>query len=463
MRLSNLLSKTTKDIPSGEVSKNAILLEQAGYIDKLTAGVYSYLPLGYDVIRNIARIIQEEMNEAGAQEIFMPAIHPKANWAITGRWDNMNVLFKTKSRWGSQEYCLGPTHEEIVVPLVKRFVQSYKDLPTAVYQIQNKFRDEARPKSGLLRGREFIMKDLYSFHKTEEDRAAYYEKMIKVYKKIFKRCGFENVLITTAGGGSFTDKHSHEFQVLTEAGEDTVYVCEDCGYAENAEVAEARGKTYDGQIWCSNVSCSAKNAMGSPSMVKKKAIEIGNIFDLGIKFSEDFDLHYMDEDGQKKPVIIGCYGIGISRIMGALVEHLADDKGLIWPREVAPYDIYLTYFKSKKEEYKDLLPKLAENLYKRLRTITCGTTGHEMGTMRVLFDDRDIRNGRKLAEADVLGIPYRIIISEKTLKAEIEYGKGTNYGAEVKARTANKSSVVGFNEFNPDYLQHFILGWQSEK
>jgi prolyl-tRNA synthetase len=441
MKLSKLLTKTTKDVAANEVSKNAILLTQAGYVDKLAAGVYSFLPLGHEVIQNVSKIVREELNAAGAQEIYMPALHPKANWSKTGRWDKVDILFKTKSRWGSNEYCLGPTHEEVVVPLVGRFVQSYKDLPAAVYQIQTKFRDEARAKSGLLRGREFLMKDLYSFHATEGDRAAYYEKMIEAYKRIFKRCGFEKVLVARAGGGSFTDKHSHEFQVITEAGEDTIFYCDcDCGcdFADNAEVWD---NTAAGELLCTGC--------GHTSIKQGKSIEVGNIFDLGVKFSKDFDLYYTDKDGKKKPVIIGCYGIGISRLMGALVEQLSDDRGLVWPKEVAPYDIYLTYFKSKKDDYREELPRLAEILYKQLQTVYDGNLGEIAGKWRILFDDREkVSNGRKLADADLLGIPHRLILSEKTMSSfNFDYGDG-EYGVEYRARTSKESKLIGFDEFS---------------
>lgn len=402
MKLSQLFTKTTKEVPADEVSKNAQLLIRAGYVHKLTAGVYSYLPLGLKVLTNIADIVREEMNAVGGQEILMPSLHPKALWEKTGRWDKVDVLFKTSSRWGSAEYGLGPTHEEVVVPLVKRYVQSYKDLPVAVYQIQNKFRDEARAKSGLLRGREFLMKDLYSFHTSEEDRSAYYKQVIEAYKNVFDRCGFSEVIVTEASGGSFTSKRSHEFQVLTNAGEDVILFCRKCGWAENVEITNIKaGDQCPG--------CQAK-------IEESKSIEAGNIFDLGQKFSEDFDLTFTDDEGKTHPVIIGCYGIGISRLMGALVEDQADQDGLVWPESVAPYRVHIVALGSNADK--------AEKLYNALNE----------GGVSALYDDRDVSNGEKLGDADLLGIPVRLVISDKT-GDKIEYKKRTSKKTELYSKS----------------------------
>lgn len=385
MRLSNLFAKTTKQISAEEVSKNAQLLIRAGYVDKLTAGVYSYLPLGLKVLINIAQIVREEMDGIGAQEILMPSLHPKANWEKTGRWDTYDTLFKTSSRWGKAEYALGPTHEEVVTPLIKKHVQSYKDFPLAVYQIQTKFRDEARSKSGLLRGREFYMKDLYSFHRTEEDRQAYYDRAIEAYKRVYERCGFSEIIVTESGGGDFTDKHSHEFQVITDAGEDTIILCRSCNWAENTEITDLRKGSK-----CPN--CAAK-------VEEVKAIEAGNIFDLGDRFAKDFDLTYQDENGKRQYPIIGCYGLGISRTMGALVEDQADEKGLVWPVLVAPYTAHIVILGDNKD-----VQKQGEKLYKDL----------QKAGISVLLDDREVSNGEKLGDADLLGMPVRLVISEKT-------------------------------------------------
>lgn len=405
MRLSQLFTKTSKEIPADEVSKNAQLLIRAGYVDKLTAGVYSYLPLGLKVLNRIGQIIREEMNAIGGQEVAMPSLHPKANWEKTGRWDTYDTLFKTASRWSKAEYAIGPTHEEVVTPLVKRHIQSYKDLPLAVYQIRTKFRDEARSKSGLLRGREFYMKDLYSFHLTDEDRLAFYAKAIEAYKKIYKRCGFSEIIVTESGGGDFTDKHSHEFQVITPAGEDNILLCRACNWAENEEITDLKGGDE-----CPN--CKEK-------IEEVKAIEAGNIFDLGIRFAKDFDLSYQDENDKKQYPYIGCYGIGVSRTMGALVEDQADQKGLVWPVNVAPYLIHLLFLGNDEK-----VKKQAEELYKQLDA-----------RFEVLFDDRDASNGEKLADADLLGMPVRLLVSEKT-EGKIEW----------KMRTASDAQQINSSE-----------------
>ena len=273
MRQSILFTKTKREPPKDEEAINAKLLIRAGFVDKVMAGVYSFLPLGFRVLKKIENIIREEMNAAGGQEIIMPVLHPKEVWEKTGRWSGFDALYKVKGKDG-REMALGPTHEEIIVPLAKKFINSYKDLPAYLYQIQIKFRDETRVKSGLLRGREFLMKDLYSFHSSQEDLDNYYEKMKKVYQRVFKRCGL-NTIITEASGGTFS-KYSHEFQVLSEAGEDTIYWCEKCGWAQNREI-------FGGGSKCPK--CGAKLKIG-------RAIEVGNIFKLGTKYSEPFDLKF---------------------------------------------------------------------------------------------------------------------------------------------------------------------------
>ena len=385
MFLSNLFTKTTRDISADEVSKNAQWLIRAGYVNKLTAGVYTYLPLGLRTLSKIMGIVREEINGIGGQEILMPALQPKQLWETTQRWDSFDALFKVKSRWGAWEYGLGPTHEEVVIPLVKSFVQSYRDLPVAVYQIQTKFRDEARAKSGILRGREFIMKDLYSFHATEENRAEYYAKTIVAYNNIYRRTGFRDILMTEASGGSFSKKFSHEFQAVCDAGEDIVVYCDNCKWARNVEISEVKA----GQP-CPN---------GDGTLKEVKTIELGNIFDLGVKFSEAFDVNYRDNNGEVKPVIIGCYGIGISRMMGTLVEQHADDKGLVWPVHVAPFLAHMVPL-GKSEE----MNAKARDIYARLTKAGIET----------LYDDREASNGQKLADADMLGMPVRLIVSEKT-------------------------------------------------
>ncbi len=391
MLQSKLFGKTLKEAPKDEVSLNAILLIRGSFIDKLTAGIYTYLPLGLRVLNKIKAIVREEMNSVDGQEILMPALHPKEIWETTGRWQDpgQKVMFQLKVGDG-KEYGLGWTHEEVVTPLVKKFISSYKDLPLALYQIQDKFRNEPRPKSGLLRGIEFSMKDLYSFHRNEKDLEEYYEKVLSAYQRVFSRCGL-NSIITEASGGSFS-KYSHEFQVLTQYGEDTIYYCSKCNYAQNKEIAEYK----TGEV-CPKC--------GQGKIEEGKSIEVGNIFKLKTKYSQPFKLEYIDKDGKKKPVIMGCYGIGPSRAMGAVVEIYHDDKGIIWPESIAPFKVHLLQIGESKD-----IAKKAELVYDKL--LKSG--------VEVLFDDRqEITAGEKFAEADLIGIPYRCVVSQKT-KDKIE-------------------------------------------
>ncbi|MHB9148449.1 MAG: proline--tRNA ligase, partial [Candidatus Amoebophilus sp.] len=311
MKLSNLITKTRKEASSQDVSVNAQLLERAGYISRLMAGVYSFLPLGLRVLTNIENIIREEMTKLGGQEILMPALQPRENWNITDRWDKVDVLFKLKGA-GDRDLCLGPTHEEIVTPLIGSYIQSYKDLPTAVYQIQTKFRNEPRSKSGLLRGREFRMKDLYSFHRTQEDLDNFYEQAKIAYQNIFTRCGLGDITYLTYASGGVFSKYSHEFQTSTQYGEDIIYLCTNCSIAINKELIEEVFECPQ----CKEVK-----------LEEQKAIEVGNIFKLGTKFSNAFNLSYLDEFGKSQEIIMGCYGIGSSRLMGTIVEILHDNKG----------------------------------------------------------------------------------------------------------------------------------------
>lgn len=383
MRQSELFTKTQKNSPKDETAVNAQLLTRAGYVDKVMAGVYSLLPLGIKVIAKIAGIIREEINAVGGQEVSLPVLHPKENWEITGRWQKLDVLFKIKSREG-KEMALGPTHEEIIVPLAKKFISSYQDLPVALYQIQTKFRDEERAKSGLLRGREFLMKDLYSFHADRDDLEKYYEQVKGAYQKIFKRLDLD-ALVVEASGGTFS-KLSHEFQVITSAGEDVIFHC-GCGFARNKEIFEGAAGSE-----CPNC--------GKP-VREDKAVEIGNIFNLGTKFSESFSLNYRDNGGNERPVIMGCYGIGLSRLMGTIVETHYDERGIRWPQSVAPYIIHLVALGGKKSA---AVAKVAEKLY---------ALWQKSGLL-VLYDDRDLSAGEKLGDADLIGLPYRVVVSERT-------------------------------------------------
>ena len=326
MFLSNIFTRTTRSAPKDEESINAQLLIRAGFIDKVMAGVYTFLPLGWRVIKKIEGIIREEMIGVGGQEILMPTLQPKDDWERSGRWKAYNSLFRFQSYYSKNDYVLGPTHEEIVTPLMKKSILSYKDLPVAVFQIQNKFRDETRAKSGLLRGREFLMKDLYSFHADENDLDKYYQKVEKAYWRIFEKVGISRLTyLTFASGGTFS-KYSHEFQALTPAGEDTIYLCEKCRVAVNREIIKE-------QKVCPKC--------GGEKLKEEKGIEVGNIFKLKTKFSSTFNLNYKDEEGREKEVIMGCYGIGLNRLMGTIVEVYNDEKGIIWPSSVSPFDLHL--------------------------------------------------------------------------------------------------------------------------
>ncbi|HRY52294.1 MAG TPA: His/Gly/Thr/Pro-type tRNA ligase C-terminal domain-containing protein [Candidatus Portnoybacteria bacterium] len=403
MKQSILAIKTLKEAPKDEESVNAILLTRAGFIDKLAAGIYSFLPLGLRTLRKIENIIREEMEALGAQEILMPALQPKENWAKTGRWDSLDVLFKLKGV-GDKDFALGSTHEEIVSPLAKKIVLSYKDLPFALFQIQTKFRNEPRAKSGLLRGREFSMKDLYSFHANQVDLDKYYQQATQAYFKIFDRCGLgEATYLTAASGGSFS-KYSHEFQTVSPAGEDTIFICNNC-----------KKLAINKEIMNETPACPTCNGMGFD---EAKAIEVGNIFKLGTKYSVPFELTFKDEKGQEQPVIMGCYGIGPSRLMGTIAEISHDEKGLIWPESVAPYKYHLLVLGDDEE-----VKAAADTLYEELID----------NKLEVLYDDRSLPAGQKFAEADLIGLPWRLVISAKTLKEKsLEFKKRTDDNQNAK-------------------------------
>ncbi|MFH1193838.1 MAG: aminoacyl--tRNA ligase-related protein [bacterium] len=392
MLYSQLFPKCLKQAPKDAESANAKFLTQGGFVHQEMAGVYTWLPLGLRVLRNVERIIREEMEALGAQELLMPALQPKENWQATKRWEGFEVLYKLQSKIGG-EIALGPTHEEIITPLAGAYVKSYNDLPLALFQIQNKYRDELRAKSGVLRGREFGMKDLYGFHKDEEDLENYYEKVAASYAKIFKRLGVDAVR-ARATGGAFS-KFSDEFQVITPSGEDTIYYCQKCKIHYNEELVKG-GKCTEGH----------KLEKG------EKAIEVGNIFKLKTKFSEAFGLKFLDKDGKEKPIIMGCYGLGTTRLVGAIVEANHDEKGIIWPAEVAPFTSHLVALFGKDEKMNKKINSACVLFLRK----------QESQGIKVLFDDRaDVSAGEKFAVADLLGIPERIIISEKTLtKDEME-------------------------------------------
>lgn len=386
-----MFGKTRREAPRDEVAVNAKLLTRAGFIEKLGAGIYNFLPLGWRVHKKIEQIIREEMNTIGGQELNLAALHPKAVWEKTGRWDTFDALFKLKSsprKPDTQDYALGATHEEVLTPIVAGLISSYRNLPLYLYQIQVKFRDEQRAKSGLLRGREFIMKDLYSFHTSERDRATYYEKVQGAYEKIFKRCKLD-AIYTEASGGAFSDK-SHEFQVITPAGEDEIIYCPGGDFSANVEISPVReGKQCD---------------LGHGPLKRAKTIEVGNIFPLGTRFSEAFGAYFTDRDGSRKPIVMGSYGIGVGRLMGTIVEVFHDDHGIIWPEEVAPYQIHLIHLRGV-HSATSKVEKFAIEVYEKLKG----------ARIDVLYDDReDVSVGEKFADADLIGIPVRLIVSEKT-------------------------------------------------
>lgn len=389
MLQSKLFYKTVRNPIASAESISHDLLLRGGFVDQLMAGVYTFLPLGFKVLRKIEEVIRREMAEADGQELLMPVLQPKDNWAKTGRLESMaEIIFRLKGN-GDKEYVLGSTHEEVLTPLAKKMVFSYRDLPLSIFQIQTKFRDELRPKSGILRVKEFIMKDLYSFHATQEDLDRYYQVMAKHYEAIFRRCGIGRITHRTLASGGTFSKYSDEFQALTPAGEDIIYVCAKCGLAINKEIK------------AENPACPA--CKGS-EFEEHKALEVGNIFKLGTRFSSAFELKFTDRDGQDKPVLMGSYGIGLGRLMGAIVEASHDENGIIWPASVAPFSVHLIAVENSKKTSAS-----AGKIYKSL---------HD-ADIEILYDERQNKSaGEKFAEADLIGIPYRLVVSEKTLKQQ---------------------------------------------
>lgn len=395
MRYSQLFAQTTKTVPKDEVAVNARYLLQGGFIDKLMAGSYTLLPLGRRVERKIEQIIREEMDAIGSQEVLMPLLHPKEIWNETGRWESAkDVMYQFENN--GKEYALSFTHEEIVMDLIRKHVTSYKDLPFKIYHFSTKFRNELRAKSGILRGREFLMKDLYSAHASEEDMVACYWEVAEAYKKAFKRIGLE-VHIAEASGGVFTDKHTHEFQVIAPSGEDTIYFADDWKFAKNEEVMTDEDKRRT-------------------DLRTESSIEVGNIFPLGTWYAEKMNVRFADADGSRKPVWFASYGIGPTRVMGTIVEVSHDDRGVIWPKNVTPHQVHLVG-----------LAETADTIYKRLHS----------ENIEVLYDDRtDQGAGAKFADCDLIGIPIRAVVSAKT-----------GDQIEIKMRTEQESQLVSLEEF----------------
>lgn len=383
MRQSKFFLKTLRQTPKEAETISHKLLVKGFFIDQLTSGVWNFLPLGWRVHQKIEEIIREEMNALGAQEVYLPVLQPRDLWQKTNRWEEIEPpLFKLKDRH-NKDLALGPTHEEVITDLAKKYIQSYKDLPIAIYQIQVKFRNEMRPTGGLLRTREFIMKDLYSFHATAENLDKYYQKVLKSYLKIYKRCGL-NAFHLEASPGSIGGSESHEFMVLADSGEDRIFVCSACDWKGKEEKF---GKIER----CPK--CGKKIEM-------KRGIEIGHIFKLRTKYSQAFDLTYLDKDGKKKLVEMGCYGIGLGRLMATIVEVSHDEKGIVWPESVAPFKYHLLVLDQKEKKVKKFADQVYEKLIKKKE--------------EVLYDERNVSAGIKFQDADLIGIPYRLVISKKT-------------------------------------------------
>lgn len=409
MYQSQLFAKTMREAPSGEIAANAILLERGGFIFKNSAGVYTLLPFGLRIVERINAIVREEMNAIGGQELLMPALVERKYMEATGRWD-VDIGFRTSTKGeGKAQFVLGWSHEDILAAMAVRFISSYRDLPLAVYQIQTKFRNEARAKSGLLRGREFMMKDLYSFHADEKDLFTYYEQVRGAYVNVFRRCGL-TTYYTLAAGGVFTLQNTHEFQALSEVGEDTIFFCKECAYAENIEVATLK----------EGAACSRCGAL---AVRKGKSIEVANIFPLGTKYAQAAGLFFADEHGEKKPVVMGSYGIGIGRLMATVAETHHDERGIIWPESLAPFAAHLLLLDEGRREDADMLYQYLQD-----RGIA------------VLYDERQgVSAGERFADADLLGIPYRIVVSNKAR----ELGKyGVKRRGEQHERLVDKKTLL---------------------
>ena len=399
MRLSANFTRTSKTAPADEVAKNAQLLIRAGFVYKVMAGVYAYTPLGLRVLENIKQIVREEMNAIGGQELIMTNLQRKDTWEGTGRWDDevVDVWFKTKLQ-DDTELGLAWSHEEAIMEMMQTYIKSYKDLPASVYQFQTKLRNELRAKSGIMRGREFVMKDLYSLHATQEDMDAYYDRVIEAYKRCYDRFGIgDTTFVTFASGGAFT-KFSHEFQTICDAGEDILYINDDHSVAVNEEVLD---------------DATAELGVDKSTLKPVTTAEVGNIFKFGTEKSEQMQVYFTDKDGQQKPIYLASYGIGITRVMGVIVEKFADERGIVWPESVAPAKVYLVQIgdESKTE---------ADKLYDELMT----------AGIEVIYDDRDERPGAKFADAELMGIPHRVTVSDRNLAS------GTyEYTARVNGET----------------------------
>lgn len=410
MKQSQLFTKTRREAPKDEVSKNAQLLIRAGYIHKEMAGVYAYLPLGLRVQEKIKQVVREEMSKIGGTEIIMTALQRKEVWEKTKRWDDkvVDVWFKSNLKAGG-EVGFGWSHEEPITDMMKSFISSFRDLPVYVHQFQTKLRNELRAKSGIMRGREFVMNDMYSFNLGEADHTAFYNQAIVAYKEVFKRLGIgKDTFVTFASGGAFT-KFSHEFQTIIENGEDTIYINREKDIAVNTEVLTDE--------------LLAELGVTRSDLEEVHTSEVGNIFNFGTQKCEELDLFYTNEKGEQVPVWLGSYGIGITRVMGLLVEKFADDKGIIWPESVAPFKVHLIEIANGNAE----IASKAAQIYDQL--VSAG--------VEVLWDDREMRAGEKFADSDLLGVPLRVVISEKSLAAG---------GVELKRRSESEAKIISVSD-----------------
>ncbi len=416
MRVSNLFTKTLREAPADEVAKNAQLLIRAGFVYKEMAGAYAYLPLGIRVVEKIKQVVREEMNAIDSNELIMTSLQRKDVWEKTGRWSDeaVDIWFKTKLK-DETEVGLGWSHEEPIVEMMKQYVHSYKDLPSSLYQFQTKMRNEVRAKSGIMRGREFVMKDMYSFHATADDLAAYYDKTIEAYKRVYDRLGIgEDTYVTFASGGAFT-KFSHEFQTICEAGEDVIYLHREKNIAVNEEVID---------------EAVAELGIERSELEKVKTAETGNIFNFGTQKTDEMGLYYTAEDGSQQSLHIGSYGIGITRAMGVIAEKLSDEKGLVWPKSIAPYAVYLVSIGQKGQAK-------ADEIYEQLTS----------AGIEVLFDDRDERPGAKFADAELMGMPLRLTISDRGIEAG-EY--------ELTDRATGETTAVAPESLIDQLQKHLI-------
>ncbi len=420
MRQTKLFTKTRKEAPADESSKNAQLLIRAGFVYKEMAGVYAYLPLGLRVVEKIKSIVREEMDAIGGQELIMTSLQRKELWERTDRWDDekVDVWFKSELKAGG-EVGFGWSHEEPIGEMMKNYITSYKDLPIYVYQFQTKLRNELRAKSGVMRGKEFIMKDMYSFSLGEDDHNVFYQATIDAYKRVYARLGLgEDTFVTFASGGAFT-QFSHEFQTICEAGEDVIYINREKNIAINEEVL--------------NEETLTKLGITRNDLTEVKTAEVGNIFNFGRQKAADLDLSFKSETGEDVPVWMGSYGIGVTRLVGVIVEKFADEKGIVWPESVAPFKVHLVTLNTDDAEMRDW----ADGLYTSLKK----------AGIEVLFDDRDVRAGEKFADSDLLGLPYRVVVSKKT-RTEGKFEVVTRATGEV--RYLNEEELFADFDSNPD-------------